>query len=264
MQNSKNLFLVMIFSLIVVFLVTTFAIAKSLQKDKKLKKQKTILLIDNHDILNYAGLKRKIRPLTRNKNNPLIDSGDKPWERYLAYNSVYKNPTTGLYQIWYQSYFGSETKDKSLRCVVCYAEYHDGINWEKPELDIFPFYDIKKTNIILLSNKGYSTHYGASVIVTPNETDINRRYKMAYWDFVPKGKEETHGLCIAFSPDGIHWEKYKNNPVMEGGYGNKEQPPFSKGVGNDENLITSAISDVIDVTYDSLRQKYVIYSGIIS
>lgn len=264
MLNRRNLLKSVLLPLSGVFLFITFAVAMNPKTGKSLKKRKTILLIDDYDILYYSGLKRKIRPLTRSVMNPVISSGDKPWERYLAYNSVYKNPVTGLYQMWYQSYFGSETPDKSLRCIVCYAESQDGIRWNKPDLDIFPFYDIKQTNIVLLSNKGHSTHYGASVIVTPDDPDSNRRYKMAYWDFVPKGKEEAKGLCIAFSPDGIHWKKYSDNPVLDGAYGNREQPPFVEDIlkvkGKKESRISSAISDVIDASYDSLRQKYVIYS----
>ncbi len=258
MLNKTKQLLSIILFFIGVFVVKTTILGYPPQNDKYMKKHETILLVDNNDILYYAGLERKLRKLTRDNNNPLIRSGDKPWENYLAYNSVYKNPKTGKYQMWYQSYVGSKAPDKTLRCVVAYAESQDGIHWNKPELDIYPFYDIKKTNIVLLSNEGHSVHYGASVIVDQNEPDTSKRYKMAYWDFVVKTDGEKHGLCIAFSPDGIHWKKYSNNPVLNGGYGHKEQPPYK--TGKEEAVITTAISDVIDVTYDSLRGKYVIYA----
>lgn len=258
MLRKKYLKKNLIYLLISISLFSTCSIKQKNKKEGDLRKSETILFVDNHDILYYAGLKRKIRPLTRNTNNPLISSGDKPWEKYIAYNSVYKNPKNGKYQMWYQSYVGSQTPDKTLRCVVAYAESQDGIHWTKPDLDIYPFYDIKKTNIILLSNEGHSVHYGASVIVNQNDLDTTKRYKMAYWDFVVKDGGEKHGLCIAFSPDGIHWKKYSNNPVLDGGYGDREQPPYK--TGEEESVITTAISDVIDVTYDSLREKYVIYS----
>ncbi len=260
MLRKNHLLRSLFFLFTYIILFSTLTNAQTNEKGKNLSKAKTILFVDNNDILYFAGLKRKLRKLTRDKHNPIISAGDNPWEKYLAYNSVYKNPKTGKYQMWYQSYVGSKTPDKTLRCVVAYAESEDGIHWNKPDLDIYPFYDIKKTNIVLLSNEGHSVHYGASVIVNQNDPDPSRRYKMAYWDFVVKDGGETHGLCIAFSHDGIHWKKYSNNPVLTGAYGNKEQPPYMSGNEKEEDVITAAISDVIDAAYDSLREKYVIYS----
>lgn len=233
-------------------------------QEDKVGNQKTLLFVDNNDILYYAEVTRILRPLTRNENNPLLCSEDKSWEKYLAYNSVYRNPETGHYQMWYQSYVDSKSPDKSLRCVVCYAESQDGIHWEKPELELYPFYDIKKTNIVLVSNEGPSVHYGASVVVNPGEPDASRRYKMAYWDFVEKGDAYVKGMCIAFSPDGIHWTKYSDNPVLHGPHGTREQPPLRNVLATDGSgdipPFALAISDVIDATYDAGRKKYVIYS----
>jgi hypothetical protein len=196
--------------------------------------------------------------------NPLIKSGDKPWERLVAYCSVYQDPETSRYQMWYQAYLGAHAKDKALRCVVCYAESRDGIHWNKPDLELFPFGDIKKTNIVLLSNEGPSTHYGASVVVNPNEPDPTRRYKMAYWDFVARGEQYTKGLCVAFSPDGIHWTEYSGNPVSKTADTPRELPPLrqpNSAVPSEEGpLRFLAVSEVIDATFDTRLQKYVIYS----
>lgn len=239
------------------FLTSTYTIAQAKSTEQN---SKTILFVDNSEILYYAGMERKLGELKKENTNPLIGSEDKAWEVLVSYNSIYKNSKTGKYQMWYQSYVGGQTPDKKLRCVVAYAESEDGIHWLKPELDIYPFYEVKKTNIVLLSNEGHSTHYGASVVVNENESDISKRYKMAYWDFVVRNGIEVPGMCIAFSPDGIHWKKYVNNPVLVGAYGDEEQPPFHTGNGIDEPAITSAISDVIDATYDPNIQKYVIFA----
>ncbi|MEO2045303.1 MAG: hypothetical protein ABGX16_01870 [Pirellulales bacterium] len=165
---------------------------------------------------------------------------------------MYKDPHSNRYQMWYQSYVDPKTPDKSLRCVVCYAESRDGIRWDKPDLELFPFYDIKKTNIVLVSNKQRSTHYGASVVVDSSEPDSFRKYKMAYWDFVGKGGKPLKGLCVAFSPDGIHWTKYPNNPVLHGAYGERDPPPLRNPLATDthgqEPPLALAISDVIDAT----------------
>ncbi len=60
------------------FLNTSLPTAKAQETEHNPKKQNTILFVDNHDILYYAGLKRTLRPLTRHKNNPVISSGEKP------------------------------------------------------------------------------------------------------------------------------------------------------------------------------------------
>ncbi len=246
------------------FFCTAFLVASAQKTEEKSREQKTLLFVDNQNILYYAGIERNLRPLTRHKSNPVIGAGGNPWEDDLAYCSVYRDSQTGLYQMWYQSYVGSQTPDKSLRCVVCYAESQDGIHWDKPDLELFPFYNEKTTNIVLLSNEGPSTRYGASVIVNPDESEPSRRYKMAYWDFVEKGEEYAKGLCVAFSPDGIHWTKHTDNPVLHGPHGQRAQPPFRDLFSTDEQEkkppLSHAISDVIDVAYDPTDQKYFIYS----
>ena len=55
--------------------------------------------------------------------------------------------------------------------------------------------------------------YANSVIIDPREKDPDRRYKMAYSDFAQDGKNEHPGLCVAFSPDGIHWTKHPQAPL---------------------------------------------------
>ncbi len=105
------------------------------------EKQKTVLAVGNAGILYYAGVERKVRPLDRHADNPLIASGDTPRENILAYCSLYHDQETGRYQMWYQSCIGPQAEDKMFRCVVCYVEFDDGTHWQKPELDLLPFKD---------------------------------------------------------------------------------------------------------------------------
>src|SRR4029077_6253522 len=98
-----------------------------------------------------------------------------------------------------------------------------------------------------------------------------RRYKMAYYDWVTTDGVETSGLCVAFSPDGIHWTKYPGQR-LKSSFGRDAQPPFS-----DENPYTEipatdrkpvqkrwgyplTVSDVIDVFRDPVNDDYVINS----
>lgn len=129
---------------------------------------RTLLFVDDHDILYRSGTKRVLQPARRHSDKAIIDMA-KPWETAIGYTSVYRNPQTGRYQLWYQAYVGNRAGDRRFRCVVCYAESKDGINFERPELDFYPYKEHKKTNIVLIGNGGYGDRYGCSVVVDPRE-----------------------------------------------------------------------------------------------
>src|SRR4051812_12527344 len=96
----------------------------------------TLLFVDDHDVLYRSGTRRVLNPPVRHADNPIIKR-DPPWEIQIAWNSVRRDPKTGKYQLWYQSWNARPPKDP-LSCVVCFAESDDGIRWTKPELDLFP------------------------------------------------------------------------------------------------------------------------------
>src|SRR5262249_7243454 len=147
---------------------------------------------------------------------------DHPWEVEIAFTTVYRNSKTGKHQLWYQSW-NNTAREKSNSCVVCYAKSDDGIHFTKPMLDLFPFNDVKKTNIVLVGNGGHSFRYGACVNVDPKDPDPSRRYKMAYFDWAIDGGKEYPGLCVAFSSDGIHWTKYPKAPLARAAYVDYEE-----------------------------------------
>ncbi len=221
--------------------------------------QRTLLLVDDHDILYRAGMQRVLQPLTRHGQNPLLGGRAKPWEIAIGWCSVYCNPATGLYQLWYQAFAGHTAQQRSHRCVVCYAESADGIHWQKPNLGLYAFHDEPATNIVLLANGGYSDRYSNAVVVDPADPDPARRYKMAYFDFSYAGDQEYPGLSVAFSPDGIHWTKHPAAPLLKAAYGNLGDPvPYADDL-NQPWANPLAISDAIDVFWDPRQQCFVIY-----
>ena len=45
--------------------------------------------------------------------------------------------------------------------------------------------------------------------------ELRAVYKMGYFDFTPDGEgADRPGLCVAFSPDGIHWAKHPRAPLV--------------------------------------------------
>jgi hypothetical protein len=219
----------------------------------------TILLVDDADILYRSGTKRVLCPLIRNPANPLLKNGLCPWETAIAWTSVYRDPATGKYQLWYQAFAGDAARDKTRRCVVSYAESDDGLKFNRPNLGLFDFNGIKETSIVLVANGGTSDRYGASVIVDPRDRDASRRYKMAYFDFTRDSDgHEYPGLNVAFSSDGIHWTKHPGplSLTSRGSYG--DPVPFQ----NEPNrpwAIPLSMADAYDVFYDVPRQSFVSY-----
>ena len=252
----------------IVIVLITFAACTVVAQGDQPAKGRTLLLVDDHDVLYHAGTLRVAGIPTRYSDKAIIPS-DKNWEMLIGYMSIYRNPQTGKYQVWYQAYAGGRGGDRKLKCVVCYAESDDGITFTKPELDLFPFKG-EKSNIVLDSNAGTGDQYCASVIVEPDDPDPNRRYKMAHYDWSVTNGHEEPGLQVAFSPDGIHWTKYPGT-LLNTPYGRYAQPPFSdedphqeipamakKPVQKRWNYPPPMMADVIDVFRDPINNDYVI------
>ena len=231
---------------------------------------RTILLVDDHDVLYRSGTVRVLHPAVRHPKNPVILQ-DKPWEVAIGWTSIHRDSKTGKYQLWYQAYAGKRAGDKRLECVVCYAESEDGIKFVKPEFEFHPFKEFKKTNIVLIGNGGYGDRYCNSVLVDPKEKDASRRYKMAYYDWSVVEGREYPGLHVAFSPDGIRWTKHDTAPLFRTSYGARGLPPpfadedaYKKSPGKNNSVRKTwryplLMADAVDVFYDPVRATFAIY-----
>jgi hypothetical protein len=116
------------------------------------------------------------------------------WERYDDYaertntrsnptamvfsDGVFYDPADRVFKMWYMGGYSQN---------VCYAFSADGIEWQKPSLDV-----VAGTNITLASRRDSST-----VWLDLAEPDRTRRYKLAFW--------YDHYLLLFLSADGIHW-----------------------------------------------------------
>lgn len=209
-----------------------------------------ILLVDDHYVLYRSGTKRVLHPLTRYEKKPIL-AVDRPWETTVAYCSVFRNPDTGKYQLWYQAWNPDE-----VQCFLCYAESTDGVHWAKPNLGLFEYKGIKETNILMRHG------YGGSVIFDESDPDSTRRYKSVFW--VRGGIEgRVHsGTGLAWSPDGIHWTKHPDNPVIRGSGGDYVQAPFEGDPIIESGQLGPPLStsDVHDLIWDPKRKVYAVYS----
>ncbi len=259
-------------------LVRTLVAGLALLASLRSASAETLLFVDDHDILYRSGTKKFVHQLEKFKGNPVItpDNPERPWEKSIQWVSVYKDPATGKLQMWYQAYSGKGAEDKRFKSVVAYAESTDGINWVKPPLKLFPYqtrgFNVEESNIVLVgAPDGYGDRYANSVVVSPEEKDPARRYKMVFYDWAGgEGEKGVAGLNVAFSPDGIHWKRHPG-VLMKLSFGAKEQqPPFEDEsvyfhLKNDDGRewrqwrYPASLSDAMDVLWDPMLQRYVIY-----
>lgn len=139
---------------------------------------------------------------------------DKPWEgAFSAYVTIIQDGD--IYRAYYRG-VPAAGKDGNDAEVTCYAESTDGINWIKPDLDIFDLQGSGKNNIIL-ANAAPITHNFSPFVDNNPKALAKQRYKAL-------GGTSESGLVAYVSPDGIHWQKLQEEPV------------FSQGVFDSQNV----------------------------
>ena len=135
---------------------------------------------------------------------------DAPWEGNLScFHTVFKDGD--LYRMYYRGTQldcarGSRKKHVD---VTCYAESEDGIHWRKPELGFTEFKGSRKNNIIFQDD--YFSHNFAPFLDPNPDCPADRRYKAF------AGHKKDPGLFAFVSPDGIHWTKLPEGPVLTDG-----------------------------------------------
>ena len=199
------------------------------------------LFMDDYWISGSENIISTIHQPKKSSLNPLIKA-DVVWEQNpYCFGTVIFDEQDSIFKFWYQTYnYGMPVSDRTL---VLYASSKDGIEWKRTNLGIFEF-EGSTDNNILLQNYGFHDLYSPSVIKDNLEPDPNKRYKMVWWDY-PLGDgdwDRDAGMCIAFSSDGIHWNKHPENPVLHA------------------KRIEQSISDVMSVMQDKNIGKYVAYT----
>ncbi len=132
---------------------------------------------------------------------------DRPWEGpFCGYVSVLQNGD--FFQAYYRG-LRTAGKDGSDAEVTCYAESRDGLAWERPNLRLFEVGGTLDNNVILSGMAPFS-HNFSPFLDSREGVPAEERYKAL------AGTSET-GLYSFVSPDGIHWRKHSQEPVMREG-----------------------------------------------
>lgn len=159
-------------------------------------------------------------PAQRVSSEPILQK-DQPWEkqwRFGSYINLIHDSEDGLFKMWYG--VGRRLSDGRGEVAdgLAYAVSEDGLHWEKPVLNLVED-DGSTANNLVFPMFRWST--GTGVMKDPTELNPARLYKML---FMLQTNEMAFAgivqpICVAYSPDGIHWDVPQNwlNPVIPKG-----------------------------------------------
>lgn len=100
---------------------------------------------------------------------------------------------------------------------VCYAESEDGIHFERPQFNLYNFDGNKKNNIVFQGSdeNSFASHNFAPFLDANPDVLEEERYKAVGGHIRSDGTERV--LYAFSSPDGIHWKKWRDEPIITEG-----------------------------------------------
>ncbi len=134
---------------------------------------------------------------------------DQPWEGlFSAYTTIIRDGDR--LRMYYRGGPGQDSADGTDAEVTCYAESVDGVQWTKPSLGLYEIAGSNENNVVL-AGMAPASHNFTPLLDTRPAVPQDERYKaLAY----SKAKGDFVTLSAWASPDGIHWRKLREEPVM--------------------------------------------------
>ena len=146
---------------------------------------------------------------------------DAPWEgNVCCYHTVLYDGVK--YRMYYRG-AAYKLPGYGNHQVTCYAKSDDGIHWVKPNLGLYEFNGSKENNIILM-NDGDVAHNFSPCFDTNPACPPEQRYKAL--------GGQNKGLFLYYSPDGIHWSRAQEEPVLTQGAFDSQNTLFYDSVNN--------------------------------
>lgn len=162
------------------------------------------LFADSYLIERIEGARLRLHPPTPAETVLRFDA---PWEgEFVGYVTVIQDGE--LYRLYYRGMpeaAGDGTRIES----TCYAVSTDGIHFKKPNLGLFEVQGTRDNNVILSGFEPLSHNFAPFLDARP-DVDPAQRYKAL------AGTSST-GLVAFVSPDGIHWQKLRDEAVIKQG-----------------------------------------------
>ena len=105
--------------------------------------------------------------------------------------------------------------------VTLYAESPDGIRWTEPKLGLFEHPTFPKGNIVLMDEFLVNHNFTPFIDTKPGVPEAERYKALGGLAYQPhpehlevRGRRGPGGLNAYVSPDGIHWTKWREEPVI--------------------------------------------------
>ena len=224
MYNPKRLLCV-----IFVFIAANFAVSARMPKAdlpqvyRKIELNQPQMFVDDYLVGNRYNEKyisaRVSHVLHRGERLPnpiLTKDDDKPWEQYgIGGALVFYDAYADIFRMYYKVYSPRPEKMTAYwnHYSTCQAVSKDGLHWEKPLTDLFPWGAHKKTNIILRGRTEASIDEvmcARDMAVRPDGERIRNIGMLTNPEilkgnrFVAYYRDGKHYL--ATSQDGVHWK----------------------------------------------------------
>jgi hypothetical protein len=178
------------------------------------------LFIDEHLVAKLEGISLKLH---KPQPQDVALVCDAPWEGNTSgYFTLMKDGD--LFRAYYRgTHYDEAAKKSAHEELTCYAESRDGITWTKPKLGLVEFNGSKDNNIILI---GAGCHNFAPFKDTNPNCPPESRFKA----LAGRGDNGTRKLAPSLqawhSPDGIHWSRIREEPVITAGAFDSQNTAF--------------------------------------
>jgi hypothetical protein len=188
----------MIFAMIAWVGVASFAHAIEPAVDLGSKRE---LFVDRYLIAKLTNARLELGCL---RDEGAVLKFDQPWEgAFCGYCTVIRDGN--LFRLYYRGLPSAGSDGSAAEC-TCYAESKDGIHWTKPALGLYEKNGSRQNNVIL-SNAEPVTHNFCPFLDARPDASLSERYKAL-------GGTASSGLIAYVSGDGIHWKKFRDQPVV--------------------------------------------------
>ncbi len=168
-----------------------------------------ILFVDDHRIASRSNVSLRLHAP---ESPEVVFKFDAPWEGpQSGYVTVLRDGDR--FRLYYRG--GGDLG----REVTCVAESDDGRRWTRPALGLFAFRGSKENNIVWTGErKAYDESHNFSPFIDQNPAARpSQRYKAVTLDKVGSGDDRHNALAAFESPDGIHWKKMREEPILDEG-----------------------------------------------
>ncbi|WP_409342080.1 hypothetical protein [Paenibacillus sp. MBLB4367] len=211
------------------------------------------MFVDDWLIEDMRGLSLKLhQPVKRE----VVLVLDKPWEgKFCCYFTVMQEKDR--IRLYYR---GNCFHDDDDTQVACYAESRDGVHFERPDLGLCEFGGSRANNIMLT---GMDAHNFAPFLDANPDAPPQQKYK-AVAGFGPKGQSVylNQGYLIGYySADGIHWRKWEEPIIRDGGFDSLNVAFWDKVRGEYRCYSRSFTADKIRVIQSATSADFLHWGG---